>query len=29
MVDWVADWIAAGQPDLGKDTHYDVRDGAY
>ncbi|HSA81204.1 MAG TPA: NAD-dependent epimerase/dehydratase family protein [Geminicoccaceae bacterium] len=29
MVDWVADWVAAGHPGLGKDTRYDVRDGAY
>jgi nucleoside-diphosphate-sugar epimerase len=29
MVDWVADWVAAGEPSLGKGTHYDVRDGAY
>jgi nucleoside-diphosphate-sugar epimerase len=29
MVDWVADWIAKGGASLGKDTHYDVRDGAY
>ena len=29
MVDWVADWVAKGGPSLGKDTHYDVRDGAY
>jgi nucleoside-diphosphate-sugar epimerase len=29
MVDWVAHWFAAGAPSLGKDTHYDVRDGAY
>jgi nucleoside-diphosphate-sugar epimerase len=29
MVEWVAAWVAAGQPSLGKDTHYDVRDGAY
>jgi nucleoside-diphosphate-sugar epimerase len=29
MVDWVADWVASGEPSLGKDTHYDVRDGAY
>ena len=29
MVDWVADWVASGGPSLGKDTHYDARDGAY
>jgi nucleoside-diphosphate-sugar epimerase len=29
MVDWVADWVASGGSSLGKDTHYDVRDGAY
>jgi nucleoside-diphosphate-sugar epimerase len=29
MVDWVADWVAGGRPSLGKDTHYDVRDGTY
>jgi nucleoside-diphosphate-sugar epimerase len=29
MVDWVADWALSGGPSLGKDTHYDVRDGAY
>ena len=29
MIDWVAGWVAAGAPSLGKDTHYDVRDGAY
>ena len=29
MLDWVAGWVAAGAPSLGKDTHYDVRDGAY
>jgi nucleoside-diphosphate-sugar epimerase len=29
MVDWVADWVAGGGPSLGKDTHYDVRDGTY
>jgi nucleoside-diphosphate-sugar epimerase len=29
MVDWVADWVASGGTSLGKDTHYDARDGAY
>jgi nucleoside-diphosphate-sugar epimerase len=29
MVDWVAHWVASGGASLGKDTHYDVRDGAY
>jgi nucleoside-diphosphate-sugar epimerase len=29
MVDWVADWVARGGYTLGKDTHYDARDGNY
>lgn len=29
MVDWVADWVARGQPSLGKRTHFEVRDGHY
>jgi nucleoside-diphosphate-sugar epimerase len=29
LVDWTADWITRRMPSLGKDTHYDVRDGNY
>jgi nucleoside-diphosphate-sugar epimerase len=29
MIDWVADWVESGGSRLGKDTRYDVRDGAY
>ena len=29
MIDWQADWIYRGMPSLGKDTHFDVRDGAF
>src|SRR5690606_14119397 len=29
MIDWVAGWVESGGPSLGKDTHYDVRDGSY
>jgi nucleoside-diphosphate-sugar epimerase len=29
MVDWQADWIARGKPSLGKDTHFDTRDGTF
>lgn len=29
MVAWTADWIARGLPSLGKDTHYDTRDGVF
>ncbi len=29
LLDWAADWVARGLPSLGKDTHYDARDGSY
>jgi nucleoside-diphosphate-sugar epimerase len=29
MIDWQAEWISRGLPSLGKDTHFDVRDGAF
>lgn len=29
MLDWQADWIARGLPDLGKPTHFETRDGNY
>ena len=29
MLDWQADWIGRGMPDLGKPTHFETRDGKY
>lgn len=29
MLDWVAAWVAAGKPLLGKPTHFEARDGAF
>jgi nucleoside-diphosphate-sugar epimerase len=29
LIDWTADWIMRGLPSLGKDTHYDARDGHF
>jgi nucleoside-diphosphate-sugar epimerase len=29
LIDWTADWVARGMPSLGKNTHFDVRDGNF
>lgn len=29
MIDWTADWISKNQKSLGKETHYDTRDGSF
>jgi len=29
MLDWTADWVANGRARLGKDTHFEARDGRY
>jgi hypothetical protein len=29
MIDWTADWVAGGGASLGKETHFQTRDGKY
>jgi hypothetical protein len=29
LLDWTAEWVAAGRPTLGKPTKYEVRDGRF
>lgn len=29
MLDWTADWVRHGQPELGKPTKFEVRDGSF
>jgi nucleoside-diphosphate-sugar epimerase len=29
LIDWQADWIARSLPSLGKETHFDTRDGTF
>lgn len=29
MIRWTADWISRGERSLGKETHYDTRDGSF
>ncbi len=29
LVDWVTDWVQRGMTSLGKETHYETRDGTY
>jgi len=29
LIEWVADWVGAGRPTLGKPTHFSARDGRF
>ena len=29
LIEWVADWVKRGGQNLGKPTHFEVRDGKY
>lgn len=29
MIEWISQWIVAGQPTLNKPTHYEIRDGKF
>ena len=29
LIEWVADWVKRGGENLGKPTHFEVRDGRY
>ena len=29
MIEWTADWVGRGMPSLGKETHYEAREGAF
>ena len=29
LIEWTADWVGRGMPSLGKETHYEAREGAF